>query len=153
MRSKERDRKLALVVLWVSSSVACITGALWTKQGERGILREARNESVRSEKCRVRLALLMKRLLCRLGLPLPADSSKLESAVPLRNILASMENYHLRMFVYGSRQFVFSRHLSARKFCQGVGLCHFLPCRNGISHLFLDKRKPCIVSFFSHTEI
>lgn len=108
---------------------------------------------VRSAKCRVRLALLMKRLLCRLGLPLPADSSKLESAVPLRNILASMENYHLRMFVYGTRQFVFSRNLSARKFCQGVGLCHFLPCRNGISHLFLDKRKPCIVSFFSHTEI
>ena len=108
---------------------------------------------VRSAKCRVRLALLMKRLLCRLGLPLPADSSKLQSAVPLRNILASMENYHLRMFVYGSRQFVFSRNLSARKFCQGVRLCHFLPCRNGISHLFLDKRKPCIVSFFSHTEI
>ena len=68
---------------------------------------------VRSAKCRVRLALLMKRLLCRLGLPLPADSSKLESAVPLRSILDSMENYHLRMFVYGSRQFVFSRNLSA----------------------------------------
>ena len=44
MRSKEDDRKLTLVVLWVSSSLASITGALWTKQGERGISREARNE-------------------------------------------------------------------------------------------------------------
>jgi len=92
---------------------------------------------MRSAKCRVRLAWLIKRLLCRLGLPLPADNSKLQSAVPLRNILASMEKYHLRMFVYGSRQFVCSRNLSARKVCQGVGLCQFLPCRNGISHMIV----------------
>ena len=94
----------------------------------------------RSAKSRVLLAWLIKRLLCRLGLPLPADSSKLESAVPLRNILASMEKCHLRMFVYESRQFVCSLDLSARKGCQGVGLCQFLLCRNGISHLFLDKK-------------
>ena len=152
MRSKERDRKLALVVLWVSSSLD-LHNRRFMNQARRTRYFAQSAKRVRSAKCRVRLALLMKRLLCRLGLPLPADSSKLESAVPLRNILASMENYHLRMFVYGSRQFVFSPNLSARKFCQGVGLCHFLPCRNGISHLFLDKRKPCIVSFFSHTEI
>ena len=153
MRSKERDRKLALVVLWVSSSLDLHNRRFINlARRTRYFARSAKRVSAK-RKMRVRLALLMKRLLCRLGLPLPADSSKLESAVPLRNILASMENYHLRMFVYGSRQFVFSRNLSARKFCQGVGLCHFLPCGNGISHLFLDKRKPCIVSFFSHTEI
>lgn len=90
----------------------------------RHFARSARR--VRSAKCRVRLPWLIKRLLCWLGLPLPADSSKLESAVSLRNILASMEKYHLRMFVYESRQFVCSRNLSARKVCQGVGLCQFL---------------------------
>ena len=55
---------------------ACITGALWAKQGERGILREGRDEVRRIlaiyarlelwVKCRVRLAWLLKRLLCRL---------------------------------------------------------------------------------------
>ena len=48
MRSKERDRKLALVVLWVSSSFTCITGALWTKQAERGISREAQKAAFSS---------------------------------------------------------------------------------------------------------
>ena len=107
----------------------------------------------RSAKCRVCLAWLIKRLLCRLGLPLPADSSKLESAVPLRNFLASMEKYHLRMFVYRSRQFVCSRNLSARKVCQGVGLCQFLPCRNGISHLFLDKKALYCLFLFTYRNL
>ena len=152
MRSKERDRKLALVVLWVSSSLD-LHNRRFMNQARRTRYFAQSAKRVRSAKCRVRLALLMKRLLCRLGLPLPADSSKLQSAVPLRNILASMENYHLRMFVYGSRQFVFSRNLSARKFCQGVGLCHFLPCRNGISHLFLDKKALYCLFLFTYRNL
>ena len=108
---------------------------------------------VRSAKCRLRLAWLIKRLLWRLGLPLPADSSKLESAVPLRNFLASMEKYHLRMFVYRSRQFVCSRNLSARKVCQVVGLCQFLPCRNGISRLFLDKKALYCLFLFTYRNL
>ena len=46
--------------------VACITGALWAKRGERGILREAQDEGRR--KSSVCLAWLLKRLLCRLSL-------------------------------------------------------------------------------------
>ena len=66
-----------LLLWWVRIRVACITGALWAKRGERGILREVRNEcEARDEgrralrtrfalraKCRVRLA-----WLCRLEL-------------------------------------------------------------------------------------
>ena len=47
----------------VLGNTACITGTLWAKRGERGILlvsRYARN-------CPVRLAWLIKRLLCRLS--------------------------------------------------------------------------------------
>ena len=63
-----------------SPILACITGALWATRGERSILREARNEweafssprlALRTRfapraKSRVRLAWLIKRLLCRL---------------------------------------------------------------------------------------
>ena len=53
-----------------TSQLACIKSALWAKRGERGILSEARNVSsprlALRAKCRVRLAWLIKRLLCRL---------------------------------------------------------------------------------------
>ena len=40
-----RDYLRILTTFWDILSLACITGALWAKGGERGILREVKNES------------------------------------------------------------------------------------------------------------
>ena len=40
---KSSSEQIFLRKLSLGAPVACITGALWAKRGERGILREARN--------------------------------------------------------------------------------------------------------------
>ena len=71
--------------------VACITGALRAKRGERGILREAQDEGRR--KSSVCLALLIKRLLCRLSL-----SSLLHAGECHKACRAARKDHHSCLF-------------------------------------------------------
>ena len=76
--SGERIQKVADSHARFTRYVVCITDTLWAKRGERSILREARDQGRRKAlffscprlalraKSRVRLACLIKRLLCRL---------------------------------------------------------------------------------------
>ena len=64
-----RRRKTPNPKTFLASHVACITGALWATRGERGIFYSPRlarrTRFALRPKCRLRLAWLTKRLLCR----------------------------------------------------------------------------------------